>query len=67
MKLTVVIHEAEEGGYWAEVPALPGCASQGDTCDEVLKNIQQAIEGCLAVDLTVLPASETDRVVEIAV
>ena len=50
MKLTVVIHEAEEGGYWAEVPALPGCASQGETYDEVLKNIQQAIEGCLAVD-----------------
>lgn len=67
MKLTVVIHEAEEGGYWAEMPALPGCASQGETYDEVLKNIQQAIEGCLAVDLTVLPVSETDRIVEIAV
>ena len=57
MRLTVVIREAEEGGYWAEVPALPGCASQGETYDEVLKNIQLAIEGCLAVDLPVLPVS----------
>ena len=30
MKLRVVVHEAEEGGYWAEVPAIPGCATQGD-------------------------------------
>ena len=31
MKVKVIIHEAEEGGFWAEVPALPGCATQGDT------------------------------------
>lgn len=31
MKLKVIIHEAEEGGYWAEVPAIPGCATQGET------------------------------------
>lgn len=48
MRLTVVIHRAEEGGYWAEVPAIPGCASQGDTCEELLRNIREAIEGCLA-------------------
>jgi len=33
MKIKVVIHEAEEGGYWAEVPSIPGCATQGDTVD----------------------------------
>lgn len=47
MKIKVVVHEAEEGGFWAEVPAIPGCASQGDTMDELLANIQEAIEGCL--------------------
>ena len=43
--------EAEEGGYWAEVPAIPGCATQGRTFDELLNNIQEAVEGCLSVDL----------------
>ncbi len=47
MKIKVVVHEAEEGGYWAEVPAIPGCSSQGDTYEELLKNVQEAIEGCL--------------------
>ena len=51
MKLKVVIHEAEEGGYWAEVPAIPGCATQGETFDELLENLYEAVEGCLSVDL----------------
>jgi predicted RNase H-like HicB family nuclease len=55
MKLKVVIHEAQEGGYWAEVPAIPGCATQGDTFDELLHNIYEAVEGCLSVDC--MPAS----------
>ncbi|MGQ9553036.1 MAG: type II toxin-antitoxin system HicB family antitoxin [Anaerolineae bacterium] len=50
MKLKVVIHEAEEGGYWAEVPAIPGCATQGDTFEGLLRNLYEAIEGCLSVD-----------------
>ena len=49
MKLQVVIHEAEEGGYWAEVPTIPGCASQGDTFEELLQNLHEAVEGCLSV------------------
>ena len=51
MKLKVVVHEAEEGGFWAEVPAIPGCATQGETMDELLRNLREAIEGCLAVDV----------------
>ena len=47
MKLKVIIHEAEEGGYWAEVPSIPGCATQGETFDELLRNIYEAVEGCL--------------------
>ncbi len=50
MKIKVVVHEAEEGGYWAEVPALPGCATQGDAFEELLTNVHEAIEGCLSVD-----------------
>jgi predicted RNase H-like HicB family nuclease len=51
MKLKVIIHEAEEGGYWAEVPAIPGCATQGDTFEELLANLYEAVEVCLSVDL----------------
>ncbi len=49
MKLKVVIHKAEEGGYWAEVPSIVGCATQGDTFEELLENIYEAIEGCLSI------------------
>lgn len=66
MKLKVVVHEAEEGGYWAEVPALPGCASQGDTYDELMQNVREAIEGCLAVDVSPAQSGERDRIVEVA-
>jgi len=47
MSYTVIIHPAEEGGFWAEVPALPGCFSQGETVEETLKNIKEAIESHL--------------------
>ncbi|MFN0316212.1 MAG: type II toxin-antitoxin system HicB family antitoxin [Burkholderiales bacterium] len=67
MKLKVVIHEAEEGGYWAEVPAIPGCATQGESFEELLKNIYEAVEGCLSVDVRDVPATEKNRVVEIVV
>ena len=40
----VIIHHAEEGGYWAEVPSLPGCVSQGETLEETIANIREAIE-----------------------
>ena len=49
MKLKVVIHPAEEGGFWAEVPALKGCFSEGDTFEETLANIREAAEGWLEV------------------
>ena len=47
MKLKVIVHEAEEGGYWAEVPAISGCATQGETFEELLQNLCEAVEGCL--------------------
>ena len=44
MDYTVLIHPAEEGGYWTEVPSLPGCFSQGETIEEALANTKEAIE-----------------------
>jgi len=67
MKLKVVIHEAEEGGFWAEVPAIPGCATQGDSFEELLENLYEAIEGCLSVDLESIETSDKSRVIEIAI
>jgi predicted RNase H-like HicB family nuclease len=67
MKLKVIIHEAEEGGYWAEVPAIEGCATQGETFDELLQNLYEAVEGCLYVDLTELEVTPNTKVMEIAV
>jgi len=46
---TAIVHEAEEGGYWAEVLELPGCGSQGETLDELEKNLIEAIHACLSV------------------
>ena len=45
MTLKAIIHEAEEGGYWAEVPALPGCVTQGESLDEIEANLREAIAG----------------------
>jgi predicted RNase H-like HicB family nuclease len=67
MKLKVIVHEAEEGGYWAEVPAIPGCATQGDTFEELLPHLYDAVEGCLSVDVEEIAIQDTDRVLEIAV
>lgn len=51
MKIRVIVHEAEEGGFWAEVPAIPGCATPGETFEELLANLYEAVEGCLAVSM----------------
>jgi predicted RNase H-like HicB family nuclease len=67
MKVKVVVHEAEEGGYWAEVPAIPGCATQGETFQELLANLYEAVEGCLSVDVTGAKQTEGDQVLEIVV
>ena len=67
MKLKVVVHEAEEGGYWAEVPAIPGYCTQGDSFEALLSNLYEAVEGCLSVDVGKIADSSAGRVVEIAV
>ncbi|MDI6727443.1 MAG: type II toxin-antitoxin system HicB family antitoxin [Thermodesulfovibrionales bacterium] len=67
MKLKVIVHTAEEGGYWAEVPSIPGCLTQGDTWDELLQNIYEAIDACLSVDTKDIELMPDDKVLEIAV
>jgi predicted RNase H-like HicB family nuclease len=47
MKFKAIVHNAEEGGFWAEVPALPGCFTEGETLEEVEANLKEAIEGIL--------------------
>ena len=51
MKIKAIVHEAEEGGFWAEVPAIPGCATEGDTMEELIRNLHEAVEGCLSVEV----------------
>lgn len=67
MKLKTIIHEAEEGGYWAEVPAIPGCVTQGDTMEELILNLYEAVEACLSVDLKDIKLNDRDRIMEVAV
>ena len=67
MKLKVVVHQAEEGGYWAEVPSILGCVTQGETFDELLSNIYEAVEGCLSVDVENITISAKDKIMEIAI
>jgi predicted RNase H-like HicB family nuclease len=65
--LSTSIHEAEEGGFWAEVPAIPGCATQGDTIEELISNISEAVEACLSIGINEVELTAKDRVMEIAV
>ncbi len=67
MKLKVIVHESEEGGYWAEVPAIVGCATQGDNFDQLLTNLYEAVEGCLSVDVQDIKPSPKDKVLHIVV
>ena len=47
----VIIHRDPEGGFWAEVPSIPGCGTQGDTLEELESNLRDATQGCLSVDV----------------
>ncbi|QMS90426.1 type II toxin-antitoxin system HicB family antitoxin [Nostoc edaphicum CCNP1411] len=67
MKIRAIIHPAEEGGFWAEVPALLCCITEGDTIEEVMANLKDAIEGWLEVANNRNAIESTDQVVEIAV
>jgi predicted RNase H-like HicB family nuclease len=65
VKFRVVVHPAEEGGFWAEIPALAGCVSEGETLEEVLVNIREAAEGWLEVAEERTPPAENVQFAEI--
>jgi predicted RNase H-like HicB family nuclease len=67
MKLKVIIHEAEEGGLWAEIPALPGCVTQAETMEELIPNIYEAVEGCLSIEIEPSSIGKNDKLLDLAV
>ena len=66
MKIHAIVHKAEEGGFWAEVPSIPGCATQGETMEELRSNLREAIEGCLSVPVESSSVQTDDQVIELA-
>jgi predicted RNase H-like HicB family nuclease len=66
MRIRVIVHNAEEGGYWAEVPSIPGCSTQGETMEEIEVNIREAIEGCLSAEVEEPLLQLDDQVIELA-
>ena len=65
MRIKVIIHPAEEGGFWAEVPALPGCVTEGDTREELLANLREAVEGYLLTSSGIFQPEEGGKLEEI--
>lgn len=61
MTLKVIVHDAEEGGYWAEVPGIPGCATQAETMADLIRNFREAVEGCLNAE----PPATDGRVIQV--
>lgn len=67
MQIKIVVHHEPEG-FWAVVPSIPGCVSQGDSMEELLANIHEAIEGCLGLDVEkLIPVGTDDKVLTIAI
>jgi predicted RNase H-like HicB family nuclease len=67
MKLKVIVHEVEKGGYQAEVPAIPGCATQGDTFEELVENLYDVIKNRLAMNQVNIDAIEAANKFEVLV
>ncbi len=67
MKIRAIVHKADEGGFWAEVPALPGCVTQGETMDEIRNNLMEAIELWLEAGDASDLLSDQDQVLELAI
>jgi predicted RNase H-like HicB family nuclease len=66
MTIQAIVHKAEEGGFWAEAPSIPGCATQGETMEELRLNLREAIQGCLSVPVTGHAAQTDDQVIELS-
>lgn len=66
MRVVAILHEAEEGGYWAEVPALPGCYSQGESLEELKANLKEAVELMLETSTEDVKLSGGGQLLELA-
>ena len=64
MNLKAIIHPEPDGGFWAEVPSLPGCVTQGETMEELNANLKEAIS--LWLEAGEPDASETEQILEVA-
>jgi len=67
MTIRAIVHQAEEGGFWAEVPALPGCTTQGETEEEIRSNLHEAIELWLEAGELEFSENQEGRVLELAI
>ena len=69
LEYAIIIHEAEEGGFWSDVPSLPGAGSQGETVDETVANTKESIEAVLDVmrESGQTPAAPHDLIIKISV
>ena len=67
MTIRAIVHRAEEGGFWAEVPALPGCNTQGETEEEIRANLQEAIELWIEAGDEMSSQSLDDQILELAI
>lgn len=65
MKVRAIIHESEEGGYWAEVPIFSGCYTQGETIEEIMENLEEVVS--LYLDDQPEMISKSDRIVELTI
>ena len=63
MELTIILEPQEEGGFTAYVPSLPGCISEGNTKEEAIKNIKEAVELYLEADTNELVEFEGEKIV----
>jgi predicted RNase H-like HicB family nuclease len=66
MTVKAIVHPAEEGGFWAEVPAMPGCVTQGDSIEEIRANLKEAVEGWLDAGEPTEAIAEADQILELA-
>jgi predicted RNase H-like HicB family nuclease len=66
LEIEAIVHCAEEGGFWAHAPSIPGCATQGETIEELLASLSEAVEGCLRIDETGASSASTDLLIVIA-
>jgi predicted RNase H-like HicB family nuclease len=67
MRIRGIVHNSEVGcGFWAEVPSIPGCATQGETMEEIEAKVRETIEGCLSVEVEKPVLQLDDQVIELA-